>query len=138
MLCAIYDIEKYKCIVNYIVWDSCSTASKWYQSIDFILYDCLIRAEMMALTLLLRLDFCPNDNHHHKKAWRHHQCYGDGVIRSIKTLQEAGNRDVHTKSFKRIRLILIIFWLKFRRGMLRPPVQTSFCARKKHVWLQRS
>lgn len=138
MLCPIKDIDKRKCIVNYMVRDSCSTVSKWHQLVDFVWYDCLIRVEMMTLTVLLRLDFHLVDNHHHKKAWRHHQRYGDGVIRSIKTLQEAWNRDAHTKPFKRIRLILIIFWLKLWRGMLRPPVQTSFCARNKHVWLQRS
>ena len=47
--------------------DSCSTTSKWHQSVALVWYDCLIRTEMMALTLLLRLDFRPNGNHHHNK-----------------------------------------------------------------------
>ena len=50
-----------------MVCDSCSITSKWDQLATLVWYDCPIRAEMMALTLLLRLDFRPNGNHHHKK-----------------------------------------------------------------------
>ena len=136
MLRTINDIDKCKYIVNYMVRDSCSTVSKWHQSAALVWYDYPIRAEMMALTLLLRLDFRPDSNHHARKAWMHNQRYDDGVIRFIKTPQEAW-KNTHVQSHSKIvGLILIDFWLKLRRGIPGPPVWTSFYAGKKFVWLQ--
>lgn len=75
--------DKRKCIVNYMVRNSYSTVSKWHQSTDFVWYDLSIRTEMVALTLLLRLDFRRDCNHHHKKGmkapstlwWWYHPLY---------------------------------------------------------------
>ena len=50
-----------------------------------------------------------------------HQRYNNGVICSIKTPQEAWKRNACTKSFEITRLVLIIFWLKFRMGMSESP-----------------
>ena len=67
LLHTIHDNDKHKWTINYMVRDFCTIISKWHQSTALAWYDCLIHIGIMVLTILLRLDFLPNGNHHRKK-----------------------------------------------------------------------
>ena len=95
VLHAIKNIDKRKCIVNDMVQDSYTTAKKWHQSATLVWYDCLVYAEMMALTTLLRLSI-HHDGDHQCKAWMHSQHCDDGVICSIKTPWKAWKKYART------------------------------------------
>ena len=64
---AINDIDKHKCIINDIVWNSCTTNNKWRQSIAIIWYDCPIRIEKMTLIILLRHNVRHDGIHQRRK-----------------------------------------------------------------------
>ena len=78
-----------------MVRDSCTTTKKWHQFVALAWYDCPVRVEMMALTVLLRLDICPNGNHHRKKGmnaqstlWRWCHMFYKNPSRSMKNVRE--------------------------------------------------
>ena len=69
-------------------------------------YDCPILAKIMTLTLLLRLDFRPNGNHHHKKGmnaqselwWWCHPLYKN-PSRSMKKVHIQSHSKYYTKKW---------------------------------------
>ena len=132
-LWAISDIDKCKCTINDMVRDSCTTDNKWRQSIALSWYDCPIRTKIMTLATLLRHNIRHDDNHQRKKVmnaqsmlrwWRH--MFYKNPSRSMKKVC------THI-AIQKVGFILTKFWLKLRRGVPRPPIQTSFCAGKQSV-----
>ena len=129
----ISDIDKRKCTVNDMVWDSCITVNKWHQSIALVWYDCPICAKIMTLTTLLRHSICHDSIHQRKEGmnaqstlwWWWHKFYknpsrGMKKVRAYITIQKIG-------------FTLTRFWLQLRRGMPGPPIWTSFCAWKNSI-----
>ena len=128
LLFAIIDIEKRKCTTNHMVQDVCMIDNKWRQSTTFIWYDFPIHSKIMALTTLLWHIIRHDDNHKCKKCmnaqstmWRWcHTFYKNPSISMKKVCVYI--------AIQKVRFTLAR--LKFQRGMLGPPVRTSFCARK--------
>ena len=77
-----------------MVQDSWTTTKIWHQSIALAWYDCPVCVEMMALTVLLRLDICLDGNHHRKKCmnaqstlWRWCHLFYKNPLRSMKKVR---------------------------------------------------
>ena len=64
---AISGIDKRKCTINNMVWDSCVIANKWHQSTSLVWYDCPIYTKIIALTTLIKHSIHHDGDHQHKK-----------------------------------------------------------------------
>ena len=118
-----------KWTVSYMVQDFGMTVSEWYQSTDLTWCDYPIHTTITTLVVLSRLDFRRAIIITRKIM----------MVPSIlyQTLQKARTR--YTRSFSLTNIVrAILIWLKLGRGVPRSLIQTSFCASKKSVWLQRS